>query len=156
MHPILACGAELKNTFCLTKGHYAILSQHIGDLENYETLLFFEETLKSKEIVSVEPAMVAYDLHPQYMSTRFALQTGLKSRSECSTIMLTSPVAWRRTALRSRNRRGIRRDRLRNRRQNLGGEFLVADFSGFERRAHFRYIPLAGGDAAVRQPWRPP
>ena len=62
---ILACGAELKNTFCLTKGRYAILSQHIGDLENYETLVFFEETLaKLKKLFRVEPRAVAHDLHP--------------------------------------------------------------------------------------------
>ena len=98
MQPILGCGAELKNTFCLTKDRYAILSQHIGDLENYETLRFFEESPHNlKKLFRVEPAMVAYDLHPQYMSSRFARQTGLSVESECSTIMLTSPVAWRRT-----------------------------------------------------------
>ena len=63
---MLACGGELKNTFCLTKGRYAILSQHIGDLENYETLVFFEETLANlKKLFRVEPRAVAYDLHPQ-------------------------------------------------------------------------------------------
>ena len=80
MHPILGKWGRLKNTFCLTKDRYAILSQHIGDLENYETLRFFEETLHNlKKLFRVEPATVAYDLHPQYMSTRFARQTGLPS-----------------------------------------------------------------------------
>ena len=78
---ILACGAELKNTFCLTKGTYAILSQHIGDLENYETLVFFEETLANlKKLFRVEPTAVAYDLHPQYMSSRFALKLPLEHK----------------------------------------------------------------------------
>ena len=70
---ILACGPELKNTFCLTKDRHAFLSQHIGDLENYETLVFFKETLeRMKELFGIRPAVAAYDLHPHYLSTRFA------------------------------------------------------------------------------------
>ena len=65
----------MKNTFCLTKGRHAILSQHIGDLENYETLVFFEETLANlKKLFRVEPRAVAYDLHPLYLSTKYALE----------------------------------------------------------------------------------
>src|SRR5947208_17099327 len=77
---LLACGGELKNTFCLTKGSHAILSQHIGDMENYETLVFFEETLANlKKLFRVTPRAVAYDLHPGYLCTKFALeQTGLE------------------------------------------------------------------------------
>ncbi len=74
MDEVLAFGGELKNTFCLTKGRYAILSQHIGDLENYETMQFFEETLANlKHVFKVVPRAVAYDLHPSYMSTRMAM-----------------------------------------------------------------------------------
>ncbi|HJT88213.1 MAG TPA: carbamoyltransferase HypF, partial [Bryobacteraceae bacterium] len=73
---LLACGGELKNVFCLTKGRHAILSQHIGDLENYETLVFFEETLANlKKLFRVEPRAVAFDLHPLYLSTKYALET---------------------------------------------------------------------------------
>ncbi|MGB6947529.1 MAG: carbamoyltransferase HypF, partial [Bryobacteraceae bacterium] len=72
---ILACGAELKNTFCLTKQHHAFLSQHIGDLENYETLVFYRETLdRMKQLFRIAPSVVAYDLHPQYLSTKLALE----------------------------------------------------------------------------------
>ena len=72
---LLACGGELKNVFCLTKGTHAILSQHIGDLENYETLVFFEETLANlKKLFRVTPRAVAYDLHPGYLSTKYALE----------------------------------------------------------------------------------
>ena len=75
---VLACGGELKNVFCLTKGRHAILSQHIGDLENYETLVFFEETLANlKKLFRVEPRAVAHDLHPMYLSTKYALRLGL-------------------------------------------------------------------------------
>ncbi len=71
---VLGCGADLKNTFTITKGSYAIPSQHIGDMENYETLRFFEETLRNlKSVYRAEPEAIAYDLHPEYMSTRWAL-----------------------------------------------------------------------------------
>ena len=77
---ILACGGELKNTLCLTKDHYAILSQHIGDLENLETMEFFRESLDHlQRFFRVSPVAVAHDLHPDYMSTRFALhESGLR------------------------------------------------------------------------------
>ncbi len=155
MVELLACGADLKNTFCLTKDHYAILSQHIGDLENFETLRFFEETLANlKKLFRVEPEAVACDLHPAYMSTRYALSLGLPivgvqhHHAHIASCMaengLREPVIG--VAL---DGTGYGTDG-----QIWGGEFLVADFAGFERRGHFRYVPLAGGDAAVRQPWR--
>ena len=81
MEEVLAFGGELKNTFCLTKGSYAILSQHIGDLENYETMRFFEETLdRMKHVFRVVPRAAAYDLHPGYMSTRMAAASGIPRR----------------------------------------------------------------------------
>ena len=71
---ILACGAELKNTFCLTRGNYAFMSHHIGDLENLETLTSFEQGIEHfKRIFNIEPAYIAYDLHPDYLSTKYAL-----------------------------------------------------------------------------------
>jgi hydrogenase maturation protein HypF len=70
---VLACGAELKNTFCLTKGQYAFPSQHIGDVDNFETLEFFAETLeRMKKLFRVEPRAIAHDLHPLYLTTKFA------------------------------------------------------------------------------------
>ena len=81
LEEVLAFGGELKNTFCLTKGRYAILSQHIGDLENYETMQFFEETLANlKHIFRVVPRAAVYDLHPGYMSTRMALASGIERK----------------------------------------------------------------------------
>ena len=153
---ILACGAELKNTFCLTKGTYAILSQHIGDLENYETLVFFEETLANlKKLFRVEPRAVAYDLHPQYMSSRFALKLPLKHKIGVQHHHAHIASCMAENHLRGKvigvafDGTGYGSDG-----KIWGGEFLVADFAGFERRAHLRYVPMAGGDAAVRQPWR--
>jgi len=153
---ILACGAELKNTFCLTKGHYAILSQHIGDLENYETLEFFKETLANlKKLFRVELQAVAHDLHPLYMSSRFAAELPLPKigvqhhHAHVASCMVEHRIGGKVIGI-AFDGTGYGTDG-----QIWGGEVLVADFRNFERRAHLRYIPLAGGDAAVRQTWRP-
>ena len=153
---ILAYGGELKNTFCLTKDHYAILSQHIGDLENYETLLFFEETLANlKKLFRVEPQAVAFDLHPRYMSSRFGRELALERKIGVQHHHAHIASCMAENHLREKvigvafDGTGYGTDG-----QIWGGEFLVADFAGFERRAHLRYIPLPGGDAAIRQPWR--
>ncbi len=153
---ILACGGELKNTLCLTKDHYAILSQHIGDLENLETMELFRETLGHlKRFFRAAPVAVAHDLHPNYLSTRFALEeSGLPAigvqhhHAHIASCLadngLQGPVIG--VAL---DGTGYGTDG-----QIWGGEFLVCDFGGFERHGHLEYVPLAGGDSAVRQPWR--
>jgi hydrogenase maturation protein HypF len=153
---VLACGGELKNTFCLTKDHYAILSQHIGDLENIETMDFFRETLHHlRRFFRVSPLAVAHDLHPNYLSTQFALEeAGLPPigvqhhHAHIASCMadngLTGPVLG--VAL---DGTGYGADG-----QIWGGEFLACDESSFARFAHLRYVPLAGGDSAIRQPWR--
>lgn len=153
---VLACGAELKNTLCLTKGHYAILSQHIGDLENYETLEFFKETLANlKKLFRVEPRAVAHDLHPLYMNSRYAAELSLPKigvqhhHAHVASCMAEHRIRGRVIGI-AFDGTGYGTDG-----QIWGGEILVADFRNFERRAHLRYIPLAGGDAAVRQTWRP-
>ena len=156
MQEILACGAGLKNTFCLTKDRYAILSQHMGDLENYETLRFFEETLTNlKKLFRVEPQAVAYDLHPLYLSSRFAMEipelpkVGVQHHhAHIASCMAENHVREKVIGV-AFDGTGYGTDG-----QIWGGEFLVADFAGFERRAHLRYVPLPGGDAAVREPWR--
>jgi hypothetical protein len=153
---ILACGAELKNTFCLTKEQHAFLSQHIGDLENYETLMFFEETLqRMKELFRIAPRAVAYDLHPLYLSTKLALaMTGVEKigvqhhHAHIASCMAENGIEDKVIGV-AFDGTGYGTDG-----KIWGGEFLVADFHGFARRAHFRYIPLAGGDTAVREPWR--
>jgi hydrogenase maturation protein HypF len=156
LHEVLACGAELKNTFCLTKGRYAILSQHIGDLQNLETQEFFEETLANlKKLFRVEPRAVAYDLHPQYMSTRFALRLPIERKigvqhhhAHIASCMAENHLSGKVIGV-ALDGTGYGTDG-----KIWGGEFLVADYAGFERAAHLRYVPLPGGDAAVRQPWR--
>jgi hydrogenase maturation protein HypF len=156
MHEVLACGAELKNTFCLTKERYAILSQHIGDMENFETLVFFEETLNNlKKLFRVAPKAVAYDLHPDYLSTKFALKmNGIRKiavqhhHAHIASCMAENGLREKTIGV-AFDGTGYGTDG-----QVWGGEFLVADYSGFERRAHLRYVPMAGGNAAVREPWR--
>ena len=153
---ILACGGELKNTLCLTKDHYAILSQHIGDLENLETMEFFRETLGHlKRFFRVSPEAVAHDLHPNYMSTRFALeQTGVRlvgvqhHHAHIASCMADNGLSGRVIGV-SFDGTGYGTDG-----RIWGGEFLVCDYADFERRGHLAYVPLAGGDRAVRQPWR--
>ena len=153
---ILACGGELKNTFCLTKDHYAILSQHIGDLENYETLLFFQETLENlKKVYHATPTAVAYDLHPHYVSSRFALGLDLERKigvqhhhAHIASCMAENHLTGKVIGV-AFDGTGFGTDG-----QVWGGEFLVADFAGFKRHAHLRYVPMPGGGAAVRHPWR--
>jgi len=153
---ILACGAELKSAFCLTKDHHAFLSQHIGDLENYETLRFYQETLeRMKKLFRISPRAVAYDLHPMYLSTKLALEmSGVEKigvqhhHAHIASCMAENGVRDKVIGV-AFDGTGFGTDG-----KIWGGEFLVADFAGFERRAHLRYIGLAGGDTAVREPWR--
>jgi hydrogenase maturation protein HypF len=156
LQEVLAFGGELKNTFCLTKGRYAILSQHIGDLENYETMQFFEETLANlKHVFKVAPRVAAYDLHPGYMSTRMAMASGIEHKigvqhhhAHIASCMAENHLHGKVLGV-AMDGTGFGTDGT-----IWGGEFLLADFGDFTRRAHLRNVLLPGGDAAVRQPWR--
>jgi hydrogenase maturation protein HypF len=153
---LLAVGGELKNAFCITKGRHAILSQHIGDLENYETLVFFEETLANlKKLFRVSPRAIAHDLHPGYLSTRWALEQpdlpkiGVQHHhAHIAACMLENGLDGEVIGV-AFDGTGYGTDGA-----IWGGEFFAGGYAGFERRAHFRYVTLAGGDAAVREPWR--
>jgi hydrogenase maturation protein HypF len=156
MVELLACGAELKNTFCLTKGSYAIPSQHIGDVDNYETLEFFKETVENlKKLFRVQPKAVAYDLHPLYLTSRFAgdmrdvEKVGVQHHhAHIASCMAENDVDGKVIGV-AFDGTGYGTDG-----QIWGGEFLVANYLSFERRAHIRYVPMPGGDAAVRNTWR--
>jgi hydrogenase maturation protein HypF len=153
---ILAVGAELKNSLCLTKDHYAILSQHIGDLENLETMEFYREMLAHlKRFFRVSPEAVAHDLHPNYLTTRYALrESGLPAigvqhhHAHIASCMADNGLTGHVIGV-AFDGTGYGTDG-----QIWGGEFLTCDFRSFERHAHLRYVTLAGGDQAVRQPWR--
>ncbi len=153
---VLGCGADIKNTFTLTKGSFAIPSQHIGDMENYETLLFYEESLKNlKDVYRVQPVAFAYDLHPGYLSTQWALrQEGVKKigiqhhYAHIASVMAEKGIKNKVIGF-SFDGTGYGTD------GNLwGGEILLADIEGFKRLGHFRYVPLPGGEIAVKEPWR--
>jgi hydrogenase maturation protein HypF len=156
LEPILACGAEWKDTICLTREGQAFLSQHIGDLENLETLNFFEMTIAHlKRILEIEPKIIAYDLHPDYLSTQYALeqssmiQIGIQHHhahivSAMAEHGLKGPVIG--IAL---DGTGYGTDG-----QIWGGEVLVVEPHRFDRVGHFAYLPLPGGAAAIKKPWR--
>ena len=156
---VLGCGADLKNTFTITKGGYAIVSQHIGDMENLETLNFFEESLANlTQVYRAHPVALAHDLHPDYLSTHWALQMRAETGIQCHGVQhhyahIASVMAEK--GLREQvvgiafDGTGYGTD------GNLwGSEFLICDLQGFTRAAHFGYVPLPGGERAIRECWR--
>jgi hydrogenase maturation protein HypF len=158
---ILAAGAELKNTFCVTRDGYAFLSQHIGDLENFETLRSFEDGVAHFErLFRINPEIIAYDLHPNYLATRYALERA--ERDSLKAIGVQHHHAHIAACLVENNWNGDRPvigvafDGTGYGTDGAiwGGEFLIADYRGFERTAHLAYMPLPGGDAATRHPYR--
>ncbi|MFC1871173.1 carbamoyltransferase HypF [Chloroflexota bacterium] len=159
-HPrqILGCGAEEKVTFCVTRDNHAFLSQHIGDMENMETLEHFKDTIALyKKLFRIEPEIIAHDLHPEYLSTKYAREMAsgyLKlvpvQHHHAHTVScmadngVESPVigvAFDGTGYGSDG-------------HIWGGEFLVADYRGFHRLGHLEYLPLPGGALAIKKPYR--
>ena len=156
MPPVLAVGAELKNTICLTKENRAFLSQHIGDLDNAGTLDFFHMTVTHlRKILEARPVVLAHDLHPDYLSSRFA-----RKQNELPTLAVQHHHAHIVSCLAENGYGdaviGVALDGtgLGTDGHIWGGEILLADLTSFTRRAHLEYVPLPGGDAAARSPWR--
>ncbi|WP_433425500.1 carbamoyltransferase HypF [Microtetraspora malaysiensis] len=153
---VLACGAELKSTFCLVRGERAFLSPHVGDLESYETLRSFVEGIAHfRRLFGVDPRVVAHDPHPEYLSSKYALDLEgvdlvavqhhhahiASCLAEAGEVGPVIGVAFDGTGF------GVDGTLW-------GGEVLVADLEGFTRVAHLGAVPMPGGAAAVRQPWR--
>jgi hydrogenase maturation protein HypF len=158
--PVLACGAELKNTFCLAKGQHAFVSQHVGDLENAETLRSFTEGIDHfRRLFDIEPQVVAYDLHPEYLSTKYALDLdGVDLQpvqhhhahiASCLADRGADDWAGGPVIGVAFDGTGYGTDGT-----IWGGEFLVAGLAGFERAGHLAPVPMPGGTAAIREPWR--
>jgi hydrogenase maturation protein HypF len=154
--PILACGGHLKNTFCLGKGRQAFLSHHIGDLDNLETFISFCEGIEHyKDLFGIAPQVIAHDLHPEYLATKYALDSDIPCKigvqhhhAHIASVLaehgLEGPVI------------GVAADGTGYGTDGAvwGCEVMVADLQDFQRAAHLAYVPLPGGEQAIRQPWR--
>jgi len=154
---ILACGAEQKNTFCLARGRDAFMSHHIGDLENLETLRSFTDGIEHfKRLFHLRPEAVAYDLHPEYLSTKYALaldDVPTKIGVQHHHAHVASCMADNRI---EGDVIGVVMDGLGFGADGKlwGGEFFAANFIEAERVAHLDYMPMPGGAKAIREPWR--
>ena len=158
VRPTLAVGGELKNTFCLTRDHYAFLSHHIGDVENLETQESFEQGIGHlSHIFRVEPEIIAYDLHPNYFTTDYARHSKLDvprvgvqhHHAHIASCMADNGLENKFVIGLSFDGTGYGTDGA-----IWGGEALLASYADFERFAHLEYLPLPGGDSATRSPWR--
>ncbi|WP_187365884.1 carbamoyltransferase HypF [Trebonia kvetii] len=154
--PVLACGAELKNTFCLAKDRYAFVSHHIGDLENAETLRSFAEGIAHfSRLFDIAPQVVAHDLHPEYLSTKYAVEldgvdlVGVQHHHAHIASCLADNGADGPVIGVAFDGTGYGTDGT-----IWGGEFLIADVAGFARGGHLATVRMPGGAAAIRQPWR--
>jgi hydrogenase maturation protein HypF len=166
---VLAAGAELKNTFCFTRERSAFISHHIGDMENYETLQYYQDGIEHFErLFRLKPQAIAYDLHPDYLATRYALaradRDGLPAagiqhhHAHIAACMADNNLPPERAVI------GVSFDGTGYGTDGAiwGGEFLLASYaaspehgldqSGFRRMAHLSYMPLPGGDSAIRTP----
>jgi hydrogenase maturation protein HypF len=154
--PILACGGQMKNTFCLARSDLALLSHHIGDLDEYRTYRSFVDSIEHfKRLFDIQPEVVVHDLHPGYRSTQYALcLTGVRRiavqhhHAHIASCMTDNGcegtvigVAFDGTGCGSDG-------------HIWGGEFLLAEYGSFSRAAHLEEIPLPGGEQAIRHPWR--
>jgi hydrogenase maturation protein HypF len=156
MKQILACGAQQKNTVCLTRDNHAFLSQYIGELENQETFSYFEQTIGHlQNLLGIKPIIIAHDLHPDYTGSHYARSIkGVKlvgvqhHHAHIASCMaenhLDEPLI------------GLALDGTGYGTDNTiwGGEIFICDLKSFDRVAHFANTPMPGGAAAIREPWR--
>ncbi len=154
--PILAVGGELKNTICIVRGSEAFLSQHIGDLENLESYNFFLEAIAHlQRILEIQPSVIAHDLHPDYFSTKWALEREnvqhvpvQHHHAHIASCMAENHLDGKVIGM-ALDGTGYGSDGA-----IWGGEVLIAEYKSFERAAHLQYVPLPGGSATIHEPWR--
>jgi hydrogenase maturation protein HypF len=156
MPPILAVGGELKNTICLSRGRYAFLGQHIGDLENFAAFNFFEESIRHfEQTLAIRPTCIAHDLHPNYLATQWALR-----QPDIRTIAVQHHHAHIASCMAENHLEGevigigIDGTGYGTDGAIWGGEILTATFQSFTRAFHLAYTPMPGSAQAIRQPWR--
>jgi hydrogenase maturation protein HypF len=160
-HTLLATGGELKNTFCLVHQGYAFLSQHIGDMENLETLQAFETARENLcRLYRAEPQAIVCDLHPSYLTTQWAERHAEKMNlplirvqhhhAHIASVMAEHHLTGEQPII------GICLDGTGYGTDGTiwGGEILIADYRDFQRVAHLKPVPLPGGDAAIKRPYR--
>ncbi len=156
-HHILALGGELKDTISLYKNGYVITSQFLGDLDEYQNYKYFKETIHHlTKLFEVKPEVVISDLHPNFHTTRYAQKSGLPHfQVQHHFAHVLAPLLEHKIPPQNKvlgvslDGYGYGEDG-----QAWGGEFLLADYSSYKRFAHFKYVPLPGGDLAAKQPWR--
>jgi hydrogenase maturation protein HypF len=155
---VLGCGAGMKNTLCLIRKNQAFLSQHIGDLDDQKTVEFYGQTLDHfQTILDSDPEIVAHDLHPGYMSTQYARNSfpetmprvGVQHHHAHAVSCMVENHLDEPVVAIVLDGTGYGTDG-----RIWGGEILVAERHAFVRKAHLKYLPMPGGDQAVRQPWR--
>ena len=162
--PVLAVGGELKATFCVAKAEFAFMSQHIGDMENLETLRAFEKSVEQmRKLFRIEPEIVAFDKHPNYLSARWAQDNLTRFfQPETRLVAVQHHHAHIASVMAENSFDGAERvigfafdgTGFGDDGAIWGGEVLLADYQSFERAAHLRYVPLAGGDVSVKKPYR--
>jgi hydrogenase maturation protein HypF len=159
--PILAAGGELKNAFCVSRGKYAFLSHHVGDMENFETLQSFEDGISHFErLFRITPEAIAYDLHPNYLATNYAFDRA--SRDGLALFGIQHHHAHIASCIAENGHPGdtevigVAFDGTGYGEDGAiwGGEVLVADYLTYDRVYHLSYVPMPGGDRAIREPWR--
>jgi hydrogenase maturation protein HypF len=154
--PTLAVGGEIKNTFCLTRDHYAFLSHHIGDMSNTETHASFAQGIRHlSHIFRVQPEILAHDLHPYYFTTHYASRSDVQPvgvqhhHAHIVSCMVDNGLDDRRLIGLAFDGNGYGTDGM-----TWGGEGLIVSFADFERFAHLEYLPVPEGHSASRAPWR--
>ncbi len=157
---ILGVGAEEKNTFCLTRDNFAFVSQHIGDMENLETLEHFKDTIELyQRLFRIEPEIIAHDMHPEYLPTKYARELAAANdkirlvpvqhhHAHIAACLADNGVSGPVIGV-SLDGTGYGPDG-----RIWGGEFLVGDYASYRRAAHLEYLPLPGGAQAIKRPYR--
>jgi hydrogenase maturation protein HypF len=156
-HHILALGAELKDTISVYKNGYVVTSQFLGDLDEYENFQYFEQTIEHlTKLFQLNPKAVVSDLHPDFHTTRYAAKLGLPHiKIQHHFAHVLAPLLEHKVSP-GKKVLGVALDGYGYGADGSawGAEFLAADYKGYERLAHFKYVPLPGGDLAAKQPWR--
>jgi hydrogenase maturation protein HypF len=156
MKEILACGGELKNTFCLTKDNHAFISHHIGDLQNIEAYKYYQDSIEHyKNLFRIKPEAIAYDLHPDYLSTRYALEQkdikliGVQHHHAHIVSNMAENGLNEKVIGVACDGTGYGTDGA-----IWGCEFMIADQASFQRRGHLKYVTLSGGDVSTKETYR--